>query len=243
MEVQVRKSSDELNITEGSEAFKLYVRGVQSQFNVSKAHDHVTNPCFAQAQGVDSAIHEQIQTMYQAYDKGTEESVTRAVKEELPKLNQIMFEYGQTLCGRTVLHSHITEQFSKANEKLRIADVQVSKSETGRVTVSIDGGHTDLTHGLNVLGEHAEHIEMAKISGSFQPSYVQNSWDNAGRDHAVILLTINNSSKPSGVSETIIYVLVVFGIALLMLNLYALYNWNQKRKQAKVERATEHEEM
>lgn len=128
---------------------------IDKYFNVNGDN----NQCITKSMKIDELLIMQTALINEAYRNGTQESVADAIKKEIPKLNDILIDFSETMCGRAVFNSSTIDRLRKANEILQDCEVNVTKNYAGRVIVYLEhknGKKIDLTGGIAIMDAHIE---------------------------------------------------------------------------------------
>jgi hypothetical protein len=217
--------------TRGAEALKRYLNAFHHN-----AHCNMTmfdGSCIDEIEDFAEKILTEMEATAKAYKEGTEESVAKAVKEELAADNQVVLNFMETDCGSEIFSPEAKEQLEKATEVFKNADVNITMQDQGRVLVSI--GDYEIGGSLDLKQDHLDFIKNAQQQGLFNETASFNKWHQAGESHALLnsFVLFHHSEQ-----ETDSYVLALslsLGVLVLLLIGCAVAKFQiSKRKAAKV---------
>lgn len=89
------------------------------------------NACFDEENADSKKVKDQMTKIADSFKEGSDDSVTRAIKEEIPQLNDIFVEFGLTTCGRTVFSKQAIDYLNNSSQRLRSSNVSTKKLSSG----------------------------------------------------------------------------------------------------------------
>lgn len=154
-----------LGVTKGPTAHEMYIKAFYASVDPFY-YDKIANPkCFKDEKGYVTDLLSRMNVLDTLYKERTVESITQAVQVEAPKVNDIVLDFADSMCGRSVFSHNATLIIEESNKILKSANISVIISNNTKIRPLVHVNGIDISSYLGIQGYYYKVITEAQASG------------------------------------------------------------------------------